>query len=105
MKTSMALLALSTTILFAEKKATLTHSFLGVGKANQVVIVGEDGKVQWRFGVPASDGWVLPSGNVLLALYGTKEFPNGGVAETRQLPTLTGLFKFTAYLGRFLDFS
>jgi outer membrane protein assembly factor BamB len=81
LKTATALLALSTTILFAEKKAAITHSFLGVGKANQVVIVGEDGKVQWRFGVPASDGWVLPSGNVLLALYGTKEFPNGGVAE------------------------
>ena len=81
LKTATALLALSTTILFAEKKAVITHSFLGVGKANQVVIVGEDGKVQWRFGMPASDGWVLPGGNVLLALYGTKEFPNGGVAE------------------------
>jgi hypothetical protein len=31
--------------------------------------------------MPASDGWVLPGGNVLLALYGTKEFPNGGVVE------------------------
>ena len=40
LKTATALLALSTTILFAEKKAAITHSFLGVGKANQVVIVG-----------------------------------------------------------------
>ena len=24
------------------------HSFLGVGKANRTVIVGEDGKVKWR---------------------------------------------------------
>ena len=61
--------------------SVITHSFLGVGKANQVVIVGEDGKVQWRYGTPASDGWVLPNGNVLLALYGTKDFPNGGVVE------------------------
>ena len=45
------------------------------------VIVGEDGKVQWRFDMPASDGWVLSNGNVLLALYGTKDFPNGGVVE------------------------
>jgi outer membrane protein assembly factor BamB len=27
---------------------------------------------------------VLPSGNVLLALYGTKEFPNGGVVEVER---------------------
>ena len=81
LKTVVALLALSATTLFAEKKAAITHSFLGVGKANRVVIVGEDGKVQWRFDMPASDGWVLPNGNVLLALYGTKEFPNGGVVE------------------------
>jgi hypothetical protein len=59
----------------------IRHSFLGVGKANRVVIVGEDGKIEWRFDMPASDGWVLPSGNVLLALYGTREFPNGGIVE------------------------
>ena len=81
LKTAVVLFALSATTLFAEKKAAITHSFLGVGKANRVVIVGEDGKVQWRFDMPASDGWVLPNGNVLLALYGTKGFPNGGVAE------------------------
>ncbi|MDG1832206.1 MAG: hypothetical protein P8J63_03170 [Verrucomicrobiota bacterium] len=84
LKTAMALFALSATTLFAEKKAAITHSFLGVGKANRVVIVGEDGKVQWRFDMPASDGWVLPNGNVLLALYGTKGFPNGGVAEVNR---------------------
>lgn len=60
---------------------SIRHSFLGVGKANKVVIVGEDGKIEWQFNMPASDGWVLPNGNVLLALYGTKGFPNGGVVE------------------------
>jgi outer membrane protein assembly factor BamB len=84
LKTAAALLALSTSTMFAEKKAAITHSFLGVGKANRVVIVGEDGKVQWRFDMPASDGWVLPNGNVLLALYGTKDFPNGGVVEVER---------------------
>jgi len=57
------------------------HSFLGVGKANRAVIVGEDGQVEWKVDLPASDGWVLANGNVLLALYGTKEFPNGGAVE------------------------
>lgn len=65
----------------AADDATIAHSFLGVGKANKTVIVGEDGEVQWRVDLPASDGWVLPSGNVLLALYGTKGFPNGGAVE------------------------
>jgi len=61
--------------------AQVKHSFLGVGKANRAVIVGEEGKVEWKFNMPASDGWVLPNGNVLLALYGTKKFPHGGVIE------------------------
>lgn len=61
--------------------AAITHSFLGVGNANKAVIVGEDGQVKWQVDLPASDGWVLPNGNVLLALYGTEGFPNGGVVE------------------------
>ena len=75
---SAALVVATSTSVNAEK---ITHSFLGVGKANKTVIVGEDGKVKWRVDLPASDGWVLPNGNVLLALYGTKGFPNGGVVE------------------------
>ena len=59
----------------------VTHSFLGVGKANRTVIVGENGEVKWRVDLPASDGWVLPSGNVLLAVYPNAEFPKGGVVE------------------------
>ena len=84
LKTAAALFVLTTTTLFAEKKAAITHSFLGVGKANRVVIVGEDGEVRWRFDMPASDGWVLANGNVLLALYGTKGYPNGGVVEVER---------------------
>lgn len=59
----------------------IRHSFLGCGKANRAVIVGEDGKVQWKYDKPASDGWVLANGNVLLALYPTPGFPKGGVVE------------------------
>jgi len=69
-------------VLAADEK--ITHSFLGLGKANRAVIVGEDGKVEWKLDMPASDGWVLPNGNVLLALYGTKGFPNGGVVEVER---------------------
>lgn len=66
---------------FTQADDAVRHSFLGVGKANRTVIVGEDGKIEWRVDLPASDGWVLSNGNVLLALYGTKEFPNGGAVE------------------------
>jgi hypothetical protein len=62
----------------------ITHSFLGLGKANQAVIVNEQNEVEWKFDMPASDGWVLPNGNVLLALYGTKGFPNGGIVEVER---------------------
>ena len=81
LKTTLILLSIFISSFSSGGKEAITHSFLGAGKANRVVIVGEDGKVQWRFDMPASDGWVLSSGNVLLALYGTKDFPNGGVVE------------------------
>lgn len=59
----------------------ITHSFLGLGKANQVVIIGEDNTQQWHYPVPASDGWVLPDGHVLLAVYPTADYPGGAVIE------------------------
>ena len=68
----------------ADEEDAIRHSFLGVGNANKAVIVGEDGKIEWSFPMPASDGWVLPNGNVLLALYRTKGFPNGGVIEVER---------------------
>lgn len=68
----------------ADAQTPVTHSFLGVGKANGAVIVNEQNEVEWKLEMPASDGWVLPSGNVLLALYGTKGFPNGGIVEVER---------------------
>lgn len=59
----------------------ITHSFLAMGKAARTSIIGENGSVEWKIDLPASDGWVLPNGNVLLAVYPCKDFPKGGVAE------------------------
>ncbi|PHS00942.1 MAG: hypothetical protein COA78_23160 [Blastopirellula sp.] len=64
--------------------AEITHSFLGCGKANRAVIVNEAGAVEWSIDYPTSDGWVLPSGNILLAIYPCKEFPKGGVIEVER---------------------
>lgn len=61
--------------------AEITHSFLGLGKANQAVIIGEDNSVEWKMDLPCSDGWVLPEGSVVLAVYPCRDYPNGGVVE------------------------
>jgi outer membrane protein assembly factor BamB len=83
------LLLVALTVLFLDSancdaEDAVRHSFLGAGKANRAVIVGEDGKVEWKIDLPASDGWVLPSGNVLLAVYPTKGYPKGAVVEVER---------------------
>jgi len=62
-------------------KETTKHSFVGFGKANGIAIVGEDGETEWQLDLPASDGWMLESGNILAAIYPCKQFPKGGVGE------------------------
>ena len=79
---SMSLILVASVLAAADDP--VSHSFLGLGKANQVAIVGEDGKVEWKMELPASDGWVLPSGNVLLAVYPNKEYPKGAVVEVER---------------------
>lgn len=66
------------------EQTNIRHSFLGVGQADQAVIVDEEGAVTWKYAMPTSDGWVLPGGNVLLALYPNRDFPHGGVVEVER---------------------
>lgn len=82
--TVLTVLACSMAFLQSLRADDVTHSFLAVGKAARTVIVGEDGQVQWKLEMAASDGWVLPNGNVLLALYGSKTFPQGGIVEVER---------------------
>lgn len=79
---SMSLILVASVLAAADD--LVSHSFLGLGKANQVAIIGEDGKAEWKMELPASDGWVLPSGNVLLAVYPNKEYPKGSVVEVER---------------------
>jgi outer membrane protein assembly factor BamB len=53
----------------------ITHSFLATGAETR--IVSADGKVTWDYPRATRDGWVLPNGNILLALAGN----GGGVVE------------------------
>ncbi len=60
-------------------KDEITHSFLATGAETK--IVSGDGQVIWKYPQSTRDGWVLPSGNILLAVSKGKEFPGGGVVE------------------------
>ncbi len=67
-----------------QEESIIKHSFLGMGKANGVVIVDEGGNIEWQIKLPASDGWMLENGNLLLAIYPCEDFPKGGVGEVNR---------------------
>lgn len=56
-----------------------THGFLACGGATY--IRDGSGKIVWQYPHSSRDGWVLPNGNVLLALSVSKQYPHGAVAE------------------------
>lgn len=70
-------------LLFVASAATaadpITHSFLATGA--ETAIFDADGKAVWKYPHSTRDGWVLESGNVLLALSKSKTYPHGAVIE------------------------
>jgi hypothetical protein len=61
----------------AEEK--ISHSFLALGA--ETFIVSDDGKTEWSYPFSTRDGWVLPNGNLLLAVSKCDKYPGGGVVE------------------------
>jgi hypothetical protein len=57
----------------------ITHSFLVCG--NLTAIIAEDSAVAFKAPNGTRDGYVLPSGNLLLAVNKSKDFPGGGIVE------------------------
>jgi hypothetical protein len=57
----------------------IRHSFLVCG--NSTAIVAEDSSLAATFGYGTRDGYMLASGNLLLAVSKGKEFPGGGIVE------------------------
>src|SRR6266567_7166087 len=55
----------------------ITHSFLATG--GETYIMSGEGKITWRFAGGSRDGWVLPSGDVLLAASKSKDYPSGAI--------------------------
>ena len=69
----------------ADTPAKITHSFLATG--GETYILDGEGKVMWSYPKSTRDGWVLPNGNVLLAL--SKANDGGSVVEvTREGKTV-----------------
>jgi len=64
---------------FTAKSAGVSHSFLALGAETR--IVAADGAVAWNYPRPTRDGFVLPNGNILLAVSRGRDFPGGGVVE------------------------
>lgn len=76
MRLPLALLLVASAASAAEP---ITHSFLATGA--ETVLFDADGKAVWKYDHPSRDGWVLDSGNVLLALNKSKTHPHGAVVE------------------------
>src|SRR5215472_10700689 len=57
----------------------ITHSFLATGA--ETYIRSGDGRILWRYPGRTRDGWVLPNGNILLAVSRGEDYPGGAVVE------------------------
>jgi outer membrane protein assembly factor BamB len=66
-------------VAFSLAAEPIKHGFLATG--NETFIVDADGKTTWKYPHASRDGWVLPSGNILLALSKSKTYPKGAVVE------------------------
>ena len=76
-----------------ESPPSITHAFLATGGATY--IRDGAGKVAWTYPHSSRDGWVLPSGNVLLALTAGKKYPGGAAIEVTKDGKLVFEFKGT----------
>jgi hypothetical protein len=71
----------------------IRHSFLAAG--NETFIADDSGKVIWTYPHSSRDGWVLPNGNVLLAVSKNKDYPGGAVVEVTRKGKIVFEFKGT----------
>ncbi|HSU66172.1 MAG TPA: hypothetical protein VLJ39_04855 [Tepidisphaeraceae bacterium] len=76
-----------------ESTEGITHGFIAFGA--ETYRVDSEGKVLWTYPANTRDGWLLPSGNVLLAVSKGKEFPGGGAVEMKPDGTIVWSYKGT----------
>ncbi|MDR3404391.1 MAG: PQQ-binding-like beta-propeller repeat protein [Chthoniobacter sp.] len=74
------LLAATLSALAADSEPPkITHSMFIAG--SQTAILAGDGTVLWQYPAGTRDGFVLPNGNLLLAVSKNKDYPGGAVVE------------------------
>ncbi|HEX3314377.1 MAG TPA: hypothetical protein VHR72_05760 [Gemmataceae bacterium] len=93
MRTSFFLLLFASVGAFAQEPPPITHAFLATGGATY--IRDDAGKTVWQYPHASRDGWVLPSGNVLLALSPSKKYPAGAAVEVTKDEKIVFEFKGT----------
>jgi hypothetical protein len=74
-----------------ETGAKITHSFLATG--GETYLVDGAGKVTWSYPHSTRDGWVLSTGNILLAVGKDKRYPGGAVVEVSRAGKVVLEFK------------
>ena len=77
-------------LVSSHAQTAITHSFLATG--GETRIVDGEGKTVWKYPGSTRDGFVLPNGNILLAVSKNKEYPGGAVVEVKR--DLTKVFEF-----------
>ena len=65
-----------------DPQSGITHGFLATGA--ETYIRDGQGRITWQYPDSTRDGWLLPSGNILLALSKSKSYPGGGVVEIQK---------------------
>ena len=70
-----------------ESSTGITHSFLAFGA--ETYLLSADNKVLWSDSRNTRDGFLLPSGNLLLTITKSKEYPGGGAVEITHPPGST----------------
>ncbi len=93
---TLSLLIIATGLVAAEPP-TITHSMLITGGKTYVIedASGSTGNVTWRYPHSTRDGWVLPSGNLLLAISKCSAFPKGGAVEVTRDQTVVWSYQGT----------
>ena len=93
-KSLLSLLSLTSSVFAADSAPSkITHSFFIAGA--ETAILSNDGKPLWSYPAGTRDGFVLPNGNLLLALAKNKDYPGGAVVEVTRENKIVFEFKGT----------
>jgi hypothetical protein len=91
-----ALLSMAAGLFFIGSIAAaepITHGFLACG--GETYIRDGAGKITWKYPQGSRDGWVLPNGNVLLAISKNSKYPGGAAVEVTKDGKIVFEFKGT----------